>query len=249
MTGAPDDTPEAGAEENEPVQSRLYDRWQPPPPEALTPRRLELRRLGDSLRLVIDRLVSTDAPVEQITAAADELERIAAAFEHVANASVYEGFAETTIAGPDVHALFDQSPFIGRANPLAPPIRLWEQDGEVAGEVTFGTAYEGPPGCVHGGYVAGAFDEVLGATQTLSGRAGMTGTLTTVYRSPTPLHTPLRFRGWITGVENRKILTAATLHAGDRLCAEATAIFISIDVEVFVKLREEREARERQRGT
>lgn len=226
----------------------LAQRWQQPRPEELTPRRLELRRLGGSIRQVIDRLVSTDAPVERITAAADDLERIAGEFEHVANASVYEGFAETTIAGPDVGALFDQSPFIGIANPLAPPITLWEQDGEVIGEVVFGTAYEGPPGCVHGGYVAGAFDEVLGATQTLSGRAGMTGTLTTVYRSPTPLHTPLRFRGWITGTERRKILTAATLHAGDRLCAEATATFISIDVEVFMRLRDEREARDRSRG-
>lgn len=242
------EAPDGGGDGGTIIGGTLYDRWQPPPPEALTPRRLELRRLGDNLRDVIDRLVSTDAPVEQITAAADQLERIAREFEHVANASVYEGFAEATIAGPDVHALFDQSPFIGRANPLAPPIRIWEDGGEVAGEVTFGAAYEGPPGCVHGGYVAGAFDEVLGATQTLSGRAGMTGTLTTVYRSPTPLHTPLRFRGWITGTERRKILTAATLHAGDRLCAEATAIFISIDVEVFARLREEREARERPRG-
>ena len=233
---------------DEPDRLNLYDRWQPPPPEALTPRRLELRRLGDALRVVIDRLVSTDAPVEQIAAAADDLERIAEAFAQIENASVYEGFAETTLAGPDFHALFDQSPFIGRANPLAPPIRLWQAEDEaVEAEVVFGTAYEGPPGCVHGGYVAGAFDEVLGATQTLSGRAGMTGTLTTVYRSPTPLHTPLRFRGWISSVEDRKIHTAATLHAGERLCAEATAVFISIDPEVFRRLTEERDARDRRR--
>ena len=64
---------------------------------------------------------------------------------------------------------------IGRANPLAPPIALELDDDRIVGRVTFGAAYEGPPGCVHGGYVAAAFDEVLGATQSLSGAPGMTG--------------------------------------------------------------------------
>ena len=68
--------------------------------------------------------------------------------------------------------MFEHSPFIGRANPLAPPIRLQEVDGHLEGQVRFGSAYEGPPGCVHGGYIAGAFDELLGATQSLSGSPG-----------------------------------------------------------------------------
>ena len=61
------------------------------------------------------------------------------------------------------------------------------------GLVRFGSAYEGPPGHVHGGFVAAAFDEVLGYVQSLGGRPGMTGTLTVRYRSPTPLYTELRF--------------------------------------------------------
>ena len=44
--------------------------------------------------------------------------------------------------------------------------------------VTFGSAYEGPPGCVHGGYVAAAFDEMLGFVQSLGGNPGMTARLT-----------------------------------------------------------------------
>lgn len=216
--------------------ARLYQRWQPPPSDELTPRRMEVRRLGEGIRAVIDRLVSTDAPTERISAAADALEALAAEFAGSGRSSIYEGFAETTLAGGDPHAQFEQSPFIGRANPLAPPITLWQTDDQIEGEVTFGSAYEGPPGHVHGGYVAGAFDEVLGATQTLSGQAGMTGTLTVVYRAPTPLHTPLRFRGWLSGVEGRKIHTEATLHAGDTLCAEARGIFIAIELSKFVEL-------------
>ena len=39
--------------------------------------------------------------------------------------------------------------------------------------MTFGSAYEGPPGCVHGGFVAAAFDEVLGFVQSLGGQPGL----------------------------------------------------------------------------
>ena len=116
---------------------------------------------------------------------------------------------------------FDFSPLIGRSNPLAPPISLREENGRVLGEVTFGSAYEGPPGSLHGGYVAAAFDEVLGYAQSLTGSPGMTGRLEVSYRSPTPLHTPLRFEAWVESVEGRKITARCTLHAGERLCAEA----------------------------
>jgi acyl-coenzyme A thioesterase PaaI-like protein len=116
----------------------------------------------------------------------------------------------------------------------------------------FGSAYEGPPGCVHGGYVAGAFDELLGATQSLSGRPGMTGTLTIKYRSPTPLHRELQMVGELLGTERKKIFTRGTLTVRDddgseRLCAEAEGIFISIDVSKFVELKQQREEAERDR--
>ena len=58
----------------------------------------------------------------------------------------------------------------------------------------------------------------------------MTGRLTVHYRSPTPLHTELRFEGALDGVDGRKILTRGELWAGDVLCAEAEGLFISIDI-------------------
>jgi acyl-coenzyme A thioesterase PaaI-like protein len=133
---------------------------------------------------------------------------------------------------------------IGRSNPLAPPISVRAEDGRVHAEVTFGSAYEGPPGCLHGGYVAAAFDEVLGYAQSLTGNPGMTGRLEVTYRSPTPLHTPLRFEAWVESTVGRKITARCTLHAGDRLCAEATGLFISIKPGTFEKLIAEREKRE-----
>jgi acyl-coenzyme A thioesterase PaaI-like protein len=55
----------------------------------------------------------------------------------------------------------------------------------------------------------------------------MTGKLEIRYRSPTPLFEPVTFEGWVVRVDGRKIFTEGTLKAGDRLCAEATGLFIS----------------------
>jgi acyl-coenzyme A thioesterase PaaI-like protein len=136
---------------------------------------------------------------------------------------------------------FDYSPLIGRSNPLAPPIDVEaDAEGNVTARVVFGSAYEGPPGCVHGGYVAAAFDEVLGYAETFSGAPGMTGTLNVVYRTPTPLHTEVVFHAKITRVEGRKIFVHGTLHAGERLCAESDAIFVSIRAGRYLELMKER---------
>lgn len=244
-TSADGDVPD-GAEL---LRRALYSRWQEVPASQLSARQVEMRRLADTMRSIMGRLVRTAATAGQIAEAADQLARLADGFGGLPPGTVYEGFAETANAGDDPTASFEFSPFIGRANPLAPPIQLEEVDGTVRGRAVFSAAYEGAPGCLHGGYIAGAFDEVLGATQSLAGAPGMTGTLTVRYRSPTPLHTELQFVGELLGVEGRKIFTAATLHAGDRLCAEAEGIFISVPPALFADLLARRAADEAERLT
>jgi acyl-coenzyme A thioesterase PaaI-like protein len=206
------------------------------------------RRLADAMRRVIERLTTSDAPEAELATAAARLEEYAAHLATHPRRDRYVGFAESALAdakAEDAEAQggghFDYSPLIGRSNPLAPPIDV-EADGEgnVTARVTFGSAYEGPPGCVHGGYVAAAFDEVLGYAETFSGAPGMTGTLNVVYRTPTPLHTEVVFRARITQVEGRKIYVHGTLHAGERLCAESDGIFVSIRPGRYLELMKER---------
>jgi acyl-coenzyme A thioesterase PaaI-like protein len=205
----------------------------------------EKRRLADAMRLVIERLVPSDAPEAELRVAADALERYAEQLKEHSRLKRMTGHAESANAG-DVGAFFDQSPLIGLANPLAPPIEIGKtSDSTAAGFVTFGSAYEGPPGSVHGGFVAAAFDEVLGFVQSLSGRGGFTGTLTIRYRKPTPLHTELRFDAQMTGVEGRKIFTTGQLYAGDVLCAEAEGIFVSVDQSRWEELEKKRDEIER----
>jgi acyl-coenzyme A thioesterase PaaI-like protein len=140
----------------------------------------------------------------------------------------------------------DRSPFYGAMNPLSMPMTMEKDDsfgefGAISGRATFTEPYEGPPGHVHGGYIAAAFDEVLGMTQSLTGRPGMTGTLTIKYRAPTPLHQEIVYRGWVDRIEGRKIFTKGTSHIGDTLCAEAEAVFLSMPTELMDKLRKGRD--------
>lgn len=219
----------------------LHLRWQEPPTEWHTPDRLEKRRLAAAMRSVIEQLDATAAPVDAIADAADELERVAERFARTPRETAYEGYRETANVGGDLHASFDRSPIIGHANPLAPPLLLVQNGDIVEGEVAFGSAYEGPPGCVHGGFIAATFDELLGATQSLSGAPGMTSRLIVNFRKPTPLHTLLKLEGRITSIDGRKITANGELRSGDTLCAEAEGLFISIDSSVFAALMQERE--------
>ncbi|MDE0701548.1 MAG: PaaI family thioesterase [Acidimicrobiaceae bacterium] len=125
---------------------------------------------------------------------------------------------------------FPYSPLVGLLNPISPPATMRrvaaDEHFEIHGEVTFGAAFNGPPDCVHGGVIAALFDELLGSACVVNGIGGYTGTLTIVYRTPTPLGTPLQMRGWFDRSERRKVFAKGTLHAGDTLCAQAEGIFI-----------------------
>jgi acyl-coenzyme A thioesterase PaaI-like protein len=221
--------------------------WQLSPEKEAMGTWVQKRRLAAAMRQVIGRLVESDAPENELRAAADALERYAERLAGHERLKRYEGFGESANAG-DVGAFFDQSPMIGLANPLAPPITI-EPTGErtATGHVNFSSAYEGPPGCVHGGFVAAAFDEVLGFVQTMGGSPGFTGTLRVTYRSPTPLHSALEIRCELGRQEGRKTFVGGRILAGDRLCAEAEGIFISARPEIFEKLLEARKQREAER--
>lgn len=207
----------------------------------LSSRRQQLKATADSVRDLIDRLVATEAPDEVLEQIATEVREAAAHLDGHEQTDHF-GFSEAANAGDAHEPLFDQSPLIGLANPLAPPLTLYEEGDEIVAGAVFGLAYEGPPGCVHGGYVAAAFDEVLGATQSLSGAPGMTGTLEIRYESPTPLHTEVRFESRIAKVEGRKIFVDGESYAGDRLTARASGVFISLQAGSFLEMLSQREA-------
>lgn len=207
----------------------------------------EIRDVADALRSVIDGMVATTAPLDVFDGVADDLRAIAAKLDGYPRTNLYEGYAESSLSGGSVDddsvvGPFDNSPIMGRANPLAPPLTLAvdHEAGKVVGQVNFGPAYEGPPGHVHGGYVAAIFDELLGLTQSLGGTPGMTGRLTIHYRQPTPLRTDLRMEGVVERVSGRKRICTGTLWNGDTLLAESEGLFVSVDFAKIAALLEQR---------
>jgi acyl-coenzyme A thioesterase PaaI-like protein len=209
-------------------------RWLPDatPPEGQV---VALRRLADELRRMITLIVDTDASEEMLLSAAEAARQFNDRLAAIPGNRKHFGYAESSNAG-SVRAFFDDSPMMGRSNPLAPPLNLRVEDGMVRGTAVFGRAYEGPPGHVHGGYVAAAFDECLGMVQSTTGLRAMTGRLTVHYRRPTPLDTELQFAGVLDRVEGRKVFNHATLHAGGILCAEAEGLFVVVGARHFEHL-------------
>ncbi|HEX7133722.1 MAG TPA: PaaI family thioesterase [Iamia sp.] len=205
----------------------------------ISDRRRALRRIAAANRDLIEDMVGTDVAPDDLVAVAEELETLAARFRRDRPRSIYEGMAEAALSGGvDLNAFFDHSPLIGLANPLAPPIRLDFGEDSVVGRVTFGAVYEGPPGTVHGGFVAAAFDEVLGSAQSYSGAPGMTARLIVNYRKPTPLHTPLEIEGRFDRKEGRKVFTTGRIIADGVVTAEAEGLFVSMDAARFRALAE-----------
>lgn len=207
---------------------------------------LDLARveLADEIRAMIREVISTEATPEEVRRIRDQLRasvEVLAARAH----GVAEGVGEAALAERSKNFLA-RSPVLGTINPIAVPLVITVlQDGAnatVEGRINFTSPYEGAPGCVHGGFIASAFDEVLGVAQSASGQPGMTANLTVDYRSPTPLQRDLVFRGWCEKVEGRKIFTRGTLHHGDTLCAESTGLFVSMRPELFARLLALRDA-------
>jgi hypothetical protein len=122
-------------------------------------------------------------------------------------------------AGGDGRVYVDHSRDIGAYNPCFPVYEVAVDGDTATGTISFPIAYEGPPGLVHGGFLAVFFDSVIQHHNCDVGVAGKTTNLELRYRRPTPLLTPLRFE--VERVTNGdRIESTARLYDGDRLCAE-----------------------------
>ena len=195
--------------------------------------RKSLAALNHSTRGLIDTIRKVQAPaklLDEARAAVDQANELLAPHIYggpLGQASL-EGGSPMFGEIPEIADLFPYSALVGIYNPLAPPLEISVRDGVVYGKVVWGTAFCGPPNHVHGGMVAAAFDELLGAVNVVNRVGAMTGTLTIRYRKPTPLLEEIRMEGRHTGVDGRKVYAEGKMWHGDVLLAEAEGIFIQI---------------------
>jgi hypothetical protein len=118
---------------------------------------------------------------------------------------------------------------IGLRNAIAPPLTIHhDADGTRCwSEFSLNSAYEGPPGLVHGGVCALVLDHVLGEAAS----AGLTkplftGTLTVRFVRGTPLGR-LRADAAVERTEGVKSFVSGHLSDGEGITVEAEGIFIT----------------------
>lgn len=120
---------------------------------------------------------------------------------------------------------------IGAFNPCFPEYRFDRLDAETAeGRVSFPVVYEGPPGLVHGGFLAVFFDCVTQHQNCATGLSGKTRSLNVSFRRPTPVLTELHFDISRSQRETGITSTARLLRDGEVLCiGEAETLGLSPD--------------------
>ncbi len=192
-------------------------------------------RLAEAARHLIDAVLTVeDATEEQLGTAADMTEAAARHLGRVPSAGDSKrGVRER--AERDHNEYLVRSPLVGPVSPIAPPIGWENVDGRIVGHGTYHAAYEGPPGYVHGGWIALSFDEFLGMANIASGNPGMTGTLKIRYLRPTPLHRVVDIEGWTERIEGRRIVAKGRMSVDGEVTAEAEGLFITISPELALK--------------
>lgn len=189
--------------------------------------------LGDAVRRLMDVSVLTAADDDELEVAAKEIDAIATRLQ--------EAGLRESMQGSDVESMRrgDRpfSPVIGAENPIAPPMTVRITDERtVVGECTMRPIHEGPPGAVHGGWVATLLDQLLGHATAASGNPGFTIELTVRYRRPTPYGVPLTLHGRTDEVDGRRVRASAEIVVDDVVTAEARGLFLTPSPERIAEL-------------
>ncbi|GDY29786.1 aromatic compound degradation protein PaaI [Gandjariella thermophila] len=183
----------------------------------------ERRELAARVRELVEEIVHTDAPAADLLTAA----------EWIAGATALLRTARRDrpmlLAHDGGYQVSMHSPVEGPGNPLAPPMTgLVAADGEMRATAVLSGAYEGPPGRVHGGWVAALLDHAVGRAVACAGLPAMTVSLTVDYRRGTPYGVPLTVRARFTGSEGRRVFATGEIVADGEVTAEASAILVAI---------------------
>ncbi len=123
---------------------------------------------------------------------------------------------------------FMQAP--DRGQTFGPAIRLTGvSERALTGETVFGRFHQGNNSATHGGAISVLFDEMFGRLMSFGDLPpARTANLSVNYRSPTPLDAPLTVSVSVASVDGRKWQLAGTLRDGERLCADSTALFLTL---------------------
>jgi acyl-coenzyme A thioesterase PaaI-like protein len=126
------------------------------------------------------------------------------------------------------HAMSDRA-VAGPANPTSVRLDVHRVGDEAVAAVSFGPAFEGALGRVHGGMVAAVIDDFTGFVLAMVGEPGFTGRLSVSYYHPVPIETTIELRARLARREGRKLFVDAEGRLGDRVLVRAEALMIVVD--------------------
>jgi acyl-coenzyme A thioesterase PaaI-like protein len=184
------------------------------------------QRLSDAIRRQIRAVVEQDADEARLRRLAEQAEALAEALEESASGKRVALVDSAWETEPGEMSYLPFSPIMGRLNPASIGVVIRREGEKVVSELRLAEPVEGATGLVHGGVIAGIYDEVLAAANLMIKAGGPTGTLTVRYRRPTPLYSLLRFEGWVERIDDRKVHTRGHCLAGEQVVSEAEAIFV-----------------------
>lgn len=210
----------------------------------------ESHRIAAALQKINNALVGKNIPPQQTAAYAAQLEKIASEFSALSNEKRERSFgvvddrSESSVGSGYEYGAgnsLSYRPISGNCNAVSPRMQYFLNESEhyLLGKVTFSAAYEGPPGLVHGGYIAACMDEMFGIAVSHSDIKVpcMTGTLKVIYRAPVPLQQEITYKSWMEKEEGRKVFAKCTVSdSNNNLCCEGEAIFLKIDPSVYAKM-------------
>lgn len=205
---------------------------------AIAGRERALRQLADGVRRLVAATVANTADASVTARVADEIRAIAERLEAHCNETPPPRYGgEPPDGALEPHDVFPYDPVLGIYSPLALPVEMEFADGTAIGRARFTTPYEGPPGCVHGAVIAGAFDQVFNVANIFGGAAGPTVRLDLTYERPTPLLRDVVFEARIEEIGEKRITTRGVLRHGDTVCVRAVGIFARVARERVMALR------------
>jgi len=179
------------------------------------PEVVELAGVLRELTSTVLSLEHTSPELEELTQALREAQRRLAAAAPPDPAARVGDHATT-----EQRVYVDHSRDIGDYNPCFPSYEFRVEGTGGRGSVTFPLCYEGPPGIVHGGFLAVFFDCVLQQLNCDLGQAGKTAELSLWFRRPTPLLTPLAVHAE-RRIDDDRIHSRARLELDGKVLCEA----------------------------
>ena len=121
-------------------------------------------KLTAAARVLNEKLVSSDITPELAAELTLQIEQITTRLSATRQIEGLVDMSKQPNRGSVDNIMGELVAIAGRSHPCTPALSWIEEGNRIHGTVTFGQAFEGPPGHTHGGWVAGILDHLMGMT-------------------------------------------------------------------------------------